>query len=657
MNYRNKIAALAVFSGLTMSLPTFGQTDPVLFTVQGTPVNVSEFKYIYAKTNGDKADFSEKSLREYLDLYTKFKLKVARAREMRLDTIPVLKEELNGYRRQLADSYLTDREVTDKLVKEAYNRIQKDVNISHILAVVDKNNSDEVAYKKILALKVRLDKGEDFVKLAKEASEDKTSKEAGGSIGYVTAMLPDGFYQIESAAYNTEVGKVSEPVKSPLGWHLIRVNDRRDARGEMEVAHILIRKVKEGVVQKNAKFRIDSLYTVLGQPGADFNEIARVVSEDGYSAPRGGYLGFFGIGRYEKNFEDVAFDLRKDNDFSKPFESSLGWHIIKRVSRKLPEAFEAQKMRLKGRVQKDGRYELAKQSMLERIKRENKFVETEGALPKAIAGLDSNFMKFTWKVPEPRNKNPMFTFNGDKTVTIGDFYEYMGENGNQRVNGGENAAASAKKLYAEFVNRQSMAYEEQVLDKKYPDFKALMREYEEGILLFEAIKLNVWDKAATDSLGLDKFYNERKDKYMWEERAVLIHYTLADSAKAQIEALRKYAAKENPSEVLKKFNQKGALDIVAFKEDKIEKGKNKAIDAMAWKAGSLSANELNKRDNSLNFVKIEKIIPKTRKTLKEARGYVVADYQDFLEKKWIEELTGKYKVQVTEKSLMDLVKK
>jgi peptidyl-prolyl cis-trans isomerase SurA len=657
MNFRNKINALALFSGLTMSLNVFGQTDPVLFTVQGVPVNVSEFKYIYAKTNGDKADFSEKSLREYLDLYTKFKLKVARAREMRLDTIPALKEELNGYRRQLADSYLTDREVTDKLVREAYSRIQKDVNISHILAVVDKNNSDEVAYKKILALKVRLDKGEDFVKLAKEASEDKTSKESGGVIGYVTAMLPDGFYQIESAAYNTEVGKISEPVKSPLGWHLIRVNDKRDARGEMEVAHILIRKAKDGVAQTNAKFRIDSLHKVLSQPGADFNEIARVVSEDGYSAPRGGYLGFFGIGRYEKNFEDVAFDLRKDNDFSKPFESSLGWHIIKRVSRKLPDAFEAQKMRLKGRIQKDGRYELAKQSMLERIKRENKFAETKGALDKAIAGLDSNFMKFTWKVPEPRHTNALFTFGNDKTVTIGDFYEYMSENGNQRVNGGETAAASAKKLYADFVNRQSMAYEEQVLDKKYPDFKALMREYEEGILLFEAIKINVWDKAATDSLGLDKFFADRKDKYMWEERAVLIHYTLADSAKSQIDALRKFASKENPADVLKKFNQKGALEIVAFKEDKVEKGKNKVVDALAWKSGSLSANELNKRDNSINFIKIEKILPKTRKTLKEARGYVVADYQDFLEKKWIEDLTAKYKVQVTEKSLMDLVKK
>jgi peptidyl-prolyl cis-trans isomerase SurA len=276
-----KKTLLLVVAILTLNLSVFGQNDPVLFTVSGAPVHLSEFNYIYSKTNGAKADFSKASVDEYLDLYTKFKMKVAKARDMKLDTLPALKEELGGYRRQLADSYLTDREVTDKLVKEAFDRSQKDINISHILIRSTKEDAD-AAMTKAKAAKAQLDKGVAFEKVAAELSEDPNSKDKGGKIGFLTAMLPNGFYELENAIYKTTVGKYSDIVSSPLGLHIIKVNSERAARGEMEIAHILLRKKKEGVEQPWAKSRIDSLYSVL-QKGGSFDDLATNFSDDDYS--------------------------------------------------------------------------------------------------------------------------------------------------------------------------------------------------------------------------------------------------------------------------------------------------------------------------------------------------------------------------------------
>ena len=510
-----KKTLLSVVAIIAFNLSVFGQNDPVLFTVSGTPVHLSEFNYIYSKTNGTKADFSKASVDEYLDLYTKFKMKVTRAREMKLDTLPALQEELAGYRRQLADSYLTDREVTDKLVKEAYDRSQKDISISHILFRFEKEDTMGAIIKAKTA-KVQLEKGIAFDKLAKEISEDPNSKDNGGFIGYLTAMLPNGFYALENTIYKTPVGKTSDMVRSPLGYHIIKVNAERPARGEMEIAHILIRKKKEGIDQPWAKARVDSLYTVL-QKGGNFDDLAVSFSDDSYSAPRKGYLGFFGIGRYELAFEDAAFALSKDGEYTKTIETSIGFHIIKRVSRKSNEAYDLMKNRLKGRIQQDGRFELAKKAMIERIKKDSKFTEGVGALDKYVSTLDSTYLTYTWRVDDKAKGEKLFSY-GNKEMKTTDFAAYLANNANRRlsyaVTMNNKIADITKTLYKEYVDEQALAFEETQLEKKYPDFKNLMREYEEGILLFEAIKINVWDKASQDSLGLEKFYETKKGKYL-----------------------------------------------------------------------------------------------------------------------------------------------
>ena len=641
---------------LIFSFPAFGQTDPVLFTVNGKPVQLSEFNYIYSKTNGAKADFSKASLEEYLDLYTKFKIKVAYAHDIKLDTVPALQEELAGYRRQLADSYLTDREVTDKLVKEVYERTKKDISISHILFKVEKGDTAKALKGARICLE-KLAKGDSFEGLAKAISEDANTQTKGGFIGFLTAMLPDNFYELENAMYNTPVGKYSNIIKTPLGYHLVKVNAERPARGEMEIAHILVRKQKEGVDQPGAKAKIDSIYTLL-KNGGNFETLAQTNSDDSYSTARGGYLGFFGIGRYEIKFEDAAFGIEKDGAFSSAFETTIGFHIIKRITRKGAETLDVAKSRLKARIQRDSRFELAKEAMVARIKSESKFTEGSAALKKFTGSLDSTFLTYAWKTSERMAAEKLFSY-GAKDFTTSDFGDYLVTNANRRlsyaVNAKNNVAEMAQTMYNEYVNESALTYEETQLDKKYIDFRNLMREYEEGILLFEAIKMNVWDKPAQDSVGLEKFYNGRKDKYQWDERAQVITYSLSDSAKTQLEDIRKFAMKNAPQAVLKKFN--GKKDILTFKEETIEKGKNKALATLNWKAGTVGNSEEMKADKVVNFMKIEKIIPKGTKALKEARGPVIVDYQEFLEKKWMEDLTTKYKVDIKKDVLNSIIKK
>ncbi len=634
---------------------SFGQNDPVLFTVNGKPVNVSEFNYIYSKTNGTKADFSKKSVEEYLDLYTKFKMKVARARDMRLDTIPTLQEELAGYRRQLAESYLTDREVTDRLVKELHDRMTKDVSISHILFRVEKNDTT-AALTKAKVLKARLDKGDKFENIAREASDDPSSKEKGGLLGFLTAMLPDGFYPFESACYNTPAGQISDIVRSPLGYHIIKVNVVRPARGEIEASHIMVRKTKEGFPQTGVKERIDSIYAVLQKSG-NFEELARKHSDDAGSAEKGGYLGFFGIGRFEIVFENAAFEIPTDQTYGKPFESSIGWHIIKRISRKEIEKYDVMKSRLKARVQRDGRFELAKKAMTERIKRDAKFTEERPVFVEYVGALDSTILSYSWNPPAKVADKKLFSLN-NKAVSTAEFSQYLLENPNPRmsyaIDYSNNVGAITKKMYDDFVNQKALAFEEAQLETKYTDFKNLMREYEEGILLFEAIKLNVWDKASQDSVGLDKFFDKNKTKYVWDERAQVIFYNVLDSAKNDLETIRIFAQRNTPQEVLKKFNTKN--EIVAFKEETIEKGKNPDVESLGWRAGIVGVANQNGRDRSWTFMKVEKILPKGQKELKEARGFVVSDYQEFLEKEWINELTKQYKVEVNKNVLNSIVK-
>jgi len=413
---------------------------------------------------------------------------------------------------------------------------------------------------------------------------------------------------------------------------------------------------KAKVPKRFPKTVIDSIYMELGK-GADFDALARAESQDKASAGKGGYIGFFGINKYEKKFEDAAFGLLNDGDFSEPFETSAGWHIAKRVSKKELADYNIERARLQNQIKKDARYEEARQSMIERIQKEGNLRKNDANYNALVASLDSTFTTFKWK-PTPNDK-PLISLGDDYTVTVGDFGDYLAKTSRKRLSlarsKGVDRTVSA--LYDDFLEEKTLAYEERQLEAKYPEFRNLMREYEEGILLFEATKMLVWDKASQDTTGLKAFFGTTNGKYKWKDRVRTTTYMI-DAKNGDIaEKVRQYSKDHTPTEVKAKFNTAENRVVKIMEEKTYEKGRNEEMDALKWKSGSTSFVKISPKDKSRTFVKVEEVLPAGAKTLAEARGYVVADYQDHLEKQWVDQLRKDYNVKVNQKVFKGLVKK
>ena len=648
---------------LTLTVASFAQKkeDKVLFTVAGKPVTVGEFLYIYTKNNGTKADFSKASLEENLNLYKNFKLKVQYARDMKMDTVPATKTELAGYRKQLADSYLMDKEVSDRLVKEAYERSKKDLHLSHIL----KNVSEKAtpadtlkAYNEIMAIRDKALKGSNFAQLARENSDDKSVKDNGGDLGFFTALFPSGYYNIENAVYVLKPGGVTMPIRSSLGYHIFRVDEVRDARGEIEVSHILIRKPKD--IQngaKNPKVRIDSIYTAL-QKGDNFEDLAEKFSEDKASSSKGGSIGFFGINRYEKEFEDAAFALKKDGEYTKPIETSAGWHIIKRISVRPIVDFENSKKRLEPRVKKDPRFEEARQALLVKIKKESKTVENKEVLNSFVSTLNDTYFANDWVAPGQNSEKVLFTMENGTRYTLGDFESYLKANTRKRMSMKQtnDIASATQRMYEDALNTALMKYEESKLEQKYPEFKSLMREYEEGTLLFAASEKMVWKKASDDSTGLKKYFDSNlKGKYKWDKRVEATVVTQKQANEEEMKKIAEFFKDHTANETELKFNTDRKL--ISTETKVFEIGKNPVVDKMKWTPGEVSAIQKDDKNRTLYAIRIDKVLPAGDKSIDEARGYAVADYGDYLEKEWVQSLQKTYPVVIDKKVFDSLVKK
>jgi len=651
------IQLLVLFFAIGLCNLNGQKSDPVLFSVAGNPVHVSEFNYIYTKNNGKNADYSKKSIEEYLDLYVKFKLKVQKAKELKLDTIKALQDELAGYRQQLANSYLVDKEVNEKLVNEAFERKQKDVRVAHVLiSLPARANSGQVdaAREKCQKIKDKLDQGADFNLMAKTMSNDRNTADNNGELGWLSAVLPSGFYDFESALFDTPVGQYSEVVQSQLGFHVLKILDSRPARGEREVAHILIRDKVKGKAVKGAKNKIDSLYQLISSGKASFDDLVASNSDDANTKKKQGYLGNFGISQFELAFEDAAFNLAKDGDISSPVKTSIGWHIIKRISKKDYTDKSKMKAEIQNLLKKNDRTENARLSLIENIKRSAAFKEFPIALNAFAQSLDDSFYSYKWKIPEIP-ANPIFTI-GDQNVTTKDLAEYCKKNTRTRLRFDKKKPImdAVREMYNSFTDQKAIQYEEANLENRYPEFKSLMREYEEGILLFEATKINVWDKASQDKDGLDDFFNRKKGNYTWKKRGVMDVYTL----KSTDEKLIKQITKLLDSKEKNMLNQlMSAKDNLLMVDQVTQEIGAKEFLGIEWKVGAISKPKIDKNNKLTVIKKIVDILPEAQKTMDDARGYIIADYQDELEKAWIKELQKKYRVDIKKKVLKSLIKK
>ncbi|GAA0892332.1 peptidylprolyl isomerase [Fulvivirga kasyanovii] len=624
-----------------------------LFDVGGESVYTDEFAYVYKKNNvNNDSAFTHGDIKDYLDLYIKFKLKIAEAKNRGMDTTAAFIREFDTYKEQLKKPYLSENQVTEKLIAEAYQRYKEEINASHILIQVDAEAAPEdtlKAYNKILEIREQATKGTDFGKLAREYSDDPSAKMNNGNLGYFTSFQM--VYPFESAAYNTEEGKVSKPVRTKFGYHLVKVLDKRASQGSVEVSHIMIRIKPNKADSLEARNKIFEIYDqAVG--GVNWDDLAKQFSEDINTKNSGGRLRPFKVGQMPYTFQEAAFALSEPGDISDPVMTPYGWHII-RLEKKLPlESFKEMEPSIKSRIDRDSRAELNKKVLIERLRKENGFKETD-AVQKIWDFADSTLTQGNWNYPAGNELLDDVLFSiASENYTVEDFFKYVKRE--QRPNS-HSPEVYMRLLYNNFTDGRIITYEESHLEDKYIDYRMLVNEYREGILLFELMEQEVWNKAVEDTAGLKEYYEQHKDKYQWAQRVrATVYNSDSEEVLSEIEGL----INSNDSLALSKkalekhYNDKTALTLQVT-EGVFEKGDNDVVDQIKWSPGVYKVDASGRH----NLVWIEEVLEPAPKKLDEIKGLVISDYQNYLEKLWVEELREKYPVNINDSGLKYIYEK
>lgn len=748
----------ATSNSVEVSKPAEKQ-DPIILTLGGTKVPLSEFLYVYKKNN-DKQDgvYSESSLKEYLDLYTNFKLKVMYAQEKGMDTATSFVKELEGYRKQLAQPYLTEKSATEKLVKEAYERMKEEINASHILIMCapDADPADTLlAFKKISDLK-RRSATENFETLAAQYSEDPSAKQNKGNLGYFTALQM--LYPFEQAAYTTKKGEVSKIVRTRFGYHILKVLNSRPTQGSVKVAHIMARFAENATKQDslNAKNKMIEIKSKLNK-GEDFATLCSQFSEDDQSKSSGGELPAFSTGTMISSFEDASFALKNKGDISEPFMTPFGWHVVKLLERNSLEPFEKMEADIKTKVQKDSRSDLNKEILIARLKKDNQLTEYPSVQKLAFAKGDTSLRsgKWSYKADDKVTELTLFKIK-DQKYSVGQYFDFVSSTQSPKKS---NAPEYLMKLaYQEFVNKSLIDYEDAHLAEKHEDFRMLLKEYREGILLFAMMDAKVWSKALEDTAGLRAFYNKNKEKYRWDRRVKATIFgasddktlkevkttmaqgkfpiteprfervffeknstNLTEKGKDNLRRLAEFMKRDpslrfeivgninsdekskwskkrlelvvdtlkarkvnltfitqtdagktklvangdenravsisvfgtTPKQLERTLNAKAPLTL-QVNDGYFQKGDNSVIDELLpWKVGQFDK----KIKDRPGYIEVKAIEEPRLKTLDEARGAALSDFQSFLENQWLQELKKQHPVTVNKELFNSLIKK
>ncbi len=651
-----RYVSLVIFLALFHSILAQKDKEITIMTIGNENISKAEFERIFKKNNQNK-EINRESLDEYLELFINFKLKVLEAESLGMDTSKAFLRELAGYRKQLSKPYLIDEKVVETLAKEAYERMKYEIEASHILVKINPNADPQdtlIALAKIKKIRKRLLKGEDFEKVAKETSEDPSVKNNGGYLNYITVFQT--VYPFENALYKLRKGELSKPVRTRFGYHLVKIHDKKPYSGKRKVAHIMIVTPKGSTQEQMrvAKDTIDMIYAKVKR-GEDFGELAKKYSIDKSSAQKGGVLPWFSRGRMIKSFEEAAFALQKINEVSEPIKTPYGWHIIKLIDKKGLEKFDDIHDEIKTKVSRDGRADIGRGAVIEKLKK-NYSYKMLGNLERFYQVVDNSIFEGAW-APHKAYKlqETLFTL-GNKKYNEQEFVKFIASKKRQK-------ALPIKQFidmkYEQFVADRVMAYEDEQLEKKYPEFFYLMKEYHDGILLFDLTDKLVWSKAVNDTIGLEKYYKANMNKYMWGNRikATVFAYN-NNSIKRKLEKIlaKKERKKLSDKDVLKYFNKKEKMLLIE-KNGIFAQGDNPMIDKIykGMKSGQISKNAKSVFfDKEKKVVYIEKKIAPEPKTLNEAKGLVTADYQTYLEKAWIKKLREKYKINVNKSVLYSI---
>lgn len=629
---------------ITLNLNSFSQE--VLLEIENDKITLDEFSHIFNKNN-DNEKIDKEYLDEYIELFINFKLKVKEAKNLGFDTVATFIDELNGYRKQLAKPYLRDDNFNDELFDEALDRIQFDINANHILININDENNDE-ALNKINDIRREIINGNiSFEDAAVKYSDDKSAKENKGNLGYFTAFMM--VYDFETAAYTTDINDISKPVKTKYGYHIIKVNERRKAVGERKVAHIMFKTGKNAKPDKinDAQNKINKTYDLL-KNGDRFAEVAERFSEDRSTAVKGGVLPPFGVGKMVSEFESQAFKLNSPGDFSEPFRTDFGWHIVMLLEDFPVVLNDDLYLKVKTGIERDSRSKLSSEFMAKKLKDQYKlkvYKENFNSLRRAAV---KDVQKTTWDGKNALDlDNPLFKIES-MIFYQNDFTDYILKNQKNNNN--------FDNLYLDFLDKSLFVYEESQLENKYPDFKVLLNEYREGILLFDLTNKNVWKKAVEDSLGLIKYFSDNSDSYQWETRLSASIYTCIDLSTAKKVKSLLYKLNRGSIEnsaILEKINKDSPLNL-SIESNNFLSGDNKYVDMIDWKKGI--SKDIVTDDGSYVIINVNEVLPAGNMTLNAVKGKVISDYQKFLDDQWILYLRDKYKYSVNKDLLYTLIK-
>lgn len=654
MKYKFLVLLSLGFFAANLNAQSLG--NKVLFTVEGDTITAQEYMAVYNKNRDIGQEIDPKTPEEYLELYINFKLKVHEAKELGKDTMPNFLREFRNYREQLTKPYLSDKDVTKELIREAYARMKYDVRASHIMVALPKNATPEdtaEAYNKIVSIKRKIEEqGESFEELAQMMSDDTYSARKQGDLGYFTVF--DMVYPFETAAYETRIGKISNPVRSQYGYHIVKTTDKRPARGKIRVAHLMLIDNDKTTAQQKADVqkKIDEIYTKLNA-GEDFRTLVKQYSEDKTSIPQGGILDEFGINKMYPEFEDAAFALQDSGSYSKPVKTPVGWHIIMLIDKPGVPSFEDAEGQIRNKVERDSRAQQSQVSVMKRIKKDYGFKEYPDAMNRAFAQVDESFMSREFEMPARVRYADQIVFEFSKhKYSVKDIMQKIVD-GQSRYGRGGNLRSQLFRLLKDYQEEELLAYEKSRLSSKYPEFRMLEREYFEGILLFDLTEEKVWRRAMTDTVGLEAFFADHRQDYQWDTRYQVY---LVDAVNKKVaKKASKYLSKGmSRAEVMAKLNidSKLNLNIDSTLAEAAQLDDYAEIVTSMDEPGRTEIMEANERFKQAVVLDIQ--APRA-KELSEAKGRVISDYQAFLEIAWLAELRSKYTVKVDDAVLAEVI--
>lgn len=640
-----------LFFGLLLSLHFISYAQDVkkdvLFTIDEKPYYTDEFIRVYNKNLDLVKDESQKDLTQYLQLFVGYKLKINKANKLGLQNGESYKNEFNSYRTQLAKNYMTDSKVTKELVEEAYNRSLKEVKASHILILVDENAEPSdtlIAYKKITDIRNKAVKGENFEILASEYSQDPSAKDNKGELGYFSVFRM--VYPFESAAFNTPKGKISNPFRTRFGYHILKVEDVRDNRGEVTVEHIMLLNPSKEKPQdmEGIKNTIQDIYKKINQ-GESFEDLAKQFSEDKSSSSKGGLLERFGSGQLSsEEFENAAFNLTKANPISEPIQTKYGWHIIKLIEKHDVKSLKEVQSEFENKVSKDDRSRIITNSLNEKLRKKYN-IKRNDKLYKALSKTVTNqFYEGKWELPTSLKNYDGSLFTIQKEKVLGsDFLRFVKDQqkANSKIKPVSNLVAD---LYEKFVDIKLNSYYSDNLEAEFPDFAFIVEEYRDGLLLFDLMEKEIWQKSKIDTIGLKNYYDANKSSYQWNNR---LDGTIVSSTDINVikKARKLLKQKVTPEQIKEKFNTADKVQVMT-NTGVFEEGNEALPKELKFEKG---VSEILKAGEYFYVSKVNAVIPASEKSLEECKGKITNDYQQFLEQNWVGDLKKEFTIKINDK--------